>query len=196
MPPPPSPPHFPDGNALLVAHPETPGGPIHEIRVSWTWCADALALRFRLAGELDHLALPPHGTPGAADRLWEHTCCEAFLAPMAEPRYREFNFSPSGQWAVYDFVDYRQPAPGSPSRAFAIGSEIAGGAVTLTVAIPAAVLPVSEDGLFDLGMSCVVEDTRGQRYYWALAHPASRPDFHRREAFALRLPPAPFAISA
>ena len=43
-----------------------------------------------------------------ADELWQTTCFEAFLEPRAATAYREFNFSPSGDWAAYDFDGYRE----------------------------------------------------------------------------------------
>jgi hypothetical protein len=33
----------------------------------------------------------------------------------------------------------------------------------------------------------VIEDDQGRISYWALAHPASKPDFHHRDGFALVL---------
>jgi hypothetical protein len=38
-----------------------------------------------------------------------------------------------------------------------------------------------------VGLSAVVEASDTTRSYWAIHHPASRPDFHHAEAFALRL---------
>jgi hypothetical protein len=39
-----------------------------------------------------------------------------------------------------------------------------------------------------LGLSVVVEQTNGEISYWALAHPAGKPDFHHGDAFALLSP--------
>ena len=44
--------------------------------------------------------------PGS-DELWQHTCFEAFVRASSGSEYYEFNFSPSTQWAVYRFTDYR-----------------------------------------------------------------------------------------
>jgi hypothetical protein len=38
-----------------------------------------------------------------------------------------------------------------------------------------------------LGLAAVIETTDGALSYWALAHPAARPDFHRREGWTLQL---------
>jgi hypothetical protein len=37
-------------------------------------------------------------------------------------------------------------------------------------------------------VAAVIKATDGGRSHWALYHPASRPDFHRRDGFALILP--------
>ena len=61
-----------------------------------------------LRGDIARLRIPEDCTPERTDQLWEHTCFEAFFAAHGESAYREFNFSPSGQWAAYAFKDYRQ----------------------------------------------------------------------------------------
>ncbi|MGD2056793.1 MAG: hypothetical protein PVJ15_08295, partial [Gammaproteobacteria bacterium] len=67
-----------------------------------------LALGFALEGELSALRIPEWLAPRRADHLWRHTCFEAFVMAGAGPGYREFNFSPSGEWAAYAFQGYRQ----------------------------------------------------------------------------------------
>ncbi len=46
--------------------------------------------------------------PQQRDELWRRTCCECFARREAEAAYLEFNFSPSGDWAVYRFEGYRR----------------------------------------------------------------------------------------
>jgi hypothetical protein len=36
----------------------------------------------------------------------------------------------------------------------------------------------------------VIEETNGNKSYWALAHPAGKPDFHHADGFAYELSPA------
>ena len=38
-----------------------------------------------------------------------------------------------------------------------------------------------------LGLAAVIETADGERAYFALRHPAERPDFHHRGGFALQL---------
>ena len=46
------------------------------------------------------------------------------------------------------------------------------------------------DGLWQLGLSAVIEETSGHKSYWALAHPSENPDFHHSDSFVLDLPAA------
>jgi hypothetical protein len=40
-----------------------------------------------------------------------------------------------------------------------------------------------------LGLSAVIEDDLGKLSYWALQHPAEKPDFHHAEACILEIGP-------
>ena len=54
----------------------------------------------------------------------------------------------------------------------------------LQVALSPASLPgAAPGGTYRAGFSVVLEGVDGGRSYWALAHAAPEPDFHRRESF-------------
>jgi len=61
------------------------------------------------------LQIPATARPLPVDRLWAYTCFEAFVGRAGAPGYREFNFSPSGQWAGWTFSDYRQRDDAAPA---------------------------------------------------------------------------------
>lgn len=159
------------------------------MRVHFT-AAGELSLAYRLKGSPERLRIPGPLPPGPADGLWEHTCFEAFIAVADGPAYREFNFSPSGQWAAYGFSDYRQrdeafKAAAAPRLAF---RRLPDG-VELDAVVSPELLPPDPAGAgYRLGLSAVVESADGGKSYWALAHPGPKPDFHRRDAFTLALP--------
>ena len=67
-----------------------------------------LALVWRLAGELAALRIPGAATALPPERLWAYTCFEAFVGTPDGAAYREFNFSPNGQWMRFDFSGYRE----------------------------------------------------------------------------------------
>ena len=150
-----------------------------------------LDLAYILTANLDHLRVPEPRTPAASDQLWQHTCFEAFVAAGA-PAYHEFNFSPSREWAVYAFESYRVPAPRDvPALEPAVTVRRTAETLELEARIDLGGLSTAHAcATLKIGLSAVIEDSDGALSYWALAHAASRPDFHDARAFALELPDA------
>ena len=150
-----------------------------------TTSAGDLRLAYHLQGGAQ-LRLPSPVSPGPADDLWQHTCCEAFVAGASGTGYREFNFSPSGAWAVYAFRAYRERLPDwRAGAAPQIRCAPAADDVRLEAVIPRLLLPAAP---VRLGLSVVLETVRGEKTYWALAHVAAQPDFHLAASFTLPLP--------
>src|SRR5262249_26136974 len=99
-------------NAMLTCHPDTPSQAVQEIQVRAGWTQDnTLIFTYALKAELTRLGTRPRSPPGKADRLWQHTCFEAFVSVKGNPEYYEFNFAPSGEWAAYSFQRYRDGSP-------------------------------------------------------------------------------------
>jgi hypothetical protein len=162
-------------HAVLERHSTTPCAALRGIEVFVQPQARRLRLRYVLEGDIDRLRIPPR----SADPLWRHTCCELFLMQVGGKSYRELNFSPSGEWAAYEFSRYREggplavPDPGIQVRR-------APGRLELEAA-------VDSPGKLRLGLSAVVEALDGSLSYWALRHAPGRPDFHHPDTFALEL---------
>lgn len=151
----------------------------------------ALALCFRLAGDLARLRVPPPGPARIAHQLWQHTCCEAFVAVDGRAAYHEFNFAPSGQWAAYAFRRYRDGGA-LAEDALPPGITVGRGDDRLELDVTIRLAGLSSDhprAALRLALSAVVEDTSGALSYWALHHPPGQPDFHHPHGFALRLEP-------
>jgi len=173
----------------LLCHPATPCTALTTLHTEVCWQADgALRLCFTLTGALDALLIPaPLAQAGFRDDLWQHTCCEAFISAGETPAYREFNFAPSGEWAAYAFLARRErDLAWHPMQAPVITTQHTPSALILTASLPAALLPADTRDLH-IGLTAVIESTDATLSYWALAHPDARPDFHRREAFCLRV---------
>jgi hypothetical protein len=154
------------------------------LRVRLAWAGDgALRLDYQIRAPRGALSLPPRTNPGRQDGLWRHSCCEAFIGLPGETAYREFNFSPSGAWALYDFADERVPLPQpqveGEGDAPGVRCERRRHAWRLRARIPPDLLPKRQPGAaLLLGLAAVVEDRRGGLTYWALGHPRPQPDFH------------------
>ena len=172
----------------LICHPANTAPAVLAIDVSASFADDgALVLRYRIVAAPGALRLPPPQAPGPADNLWQHTCCEAFIATVNGPEYHEFNFSPSGQWAAYRFSDYRQrDAAFQPATAPAIEVDCLADCLELGVRLDSALLPAGQ--CLQLSLTAVIEAADGSKSYWALRHAAAQPDFHLRQSFALTLP--------
>jgi hypothetical protein len=176
----------------LVPHPHSAAiAATVTARVELERGAPRMTLDYSLAGDLAPLAIPSPAPSARAERLWEHTCFEAFIAPPGRGRYCELNFSPSTEWAAYAFDGYRQ------------------GMRPLELAAPPAVrvaetknelrvtAGIELGGLADapwpwrIGLTAVVEDRAGNRAYYALLHPRGKPDFHDAAAFRVLLDGSP-----
>jgi hypothetical protein len=173
-------------SSVLLRHPAAFGSTDLQLTASLTVSPQGFALTYRLRGELSVLRIPPPASAAPADGLWQNTCCEAFLATQSGSEYREFNFSPSGQWACYRFTDYRQRDEGftpetTPSSEF---QRLKDG-FQLQAFIPDSLLPPGPQ--LQAGLTAVIELADGSKDYWALAHTAERPDFHLRQTFTLAL---------
>lgn len=171
----------------LLCHPHSPCTAVEKIEVAADWADDGeLRLCYRIRGAAPQISLPAPQWPGPADGLWQHTCCEAFVADNNDA-YREFNFSPSGQWANYRFINYRQRDWAfQPSAAPRIAMQARDEGFDLTASLPAALLPAISP--LRLWFAAVIETKAGSKHYWALAHAPGQPDFHQRTGFILELP--------
>lgn len=145
--------------------------------------------RFEVVGALDAIVVPPTRPPAPADGLWRHTCFELFVGRRGAEGYREFNFSPSGEWAAYAFAGYRAPVPAPSVPAPVVRVETATGRLSLTALLGPGSWPEPGAGVLEVGLAAVLETGGGALGYYALAHPAERPDFHDRRAFTLTLGP-------
>ncbi len=157
--------------------------------------AEGLRLCYTLRGNTSALRIPVPAAPVPTDGLWQHTCLEAFVAADGETAYREFNFSPSSEWAAYRFSSERQRDEPAEAHERVLlpppQTRLSPRSLTLTARLPTSALPRSPATLC-LGLSAVVEELDGRLSYWALQHPHARPDFHHRDGRALRLaPPLP-----
>ncbi len=163
-----------------------------EVRIRRSASAE-LQMTFRIDGDIRRIRVPPPAVPRIATQLWRRTCFEAFIAVEGQPAYHEFNFAPSGEWAVYAFSGYRN---GGPLANEMMRPHIAVRTTDSRLELDAL---VRLDGLsanhprasLRIGLSAVIEASDGLSY-WALRHPADKPDFHDAAGFSLLLePPGP-----
>ena len=178
----------------LRCHPSSRAEAVRAIQVLVCRSAGAdLRITFRLDGEIPRIRVPSPGEPRIGTQLWRHTCFEAFVAVEGQRAYHEFNFAPSGEWAVHAFRGYRD---GGPLDSEMMRPHIAVHAADSRLELDACVRldslsAVHRHAALRMGLSAVIEARDGLSY-WALRHPGDKPDFHNADGFALRLePPGP-----
>ena len=176
-----------DNILQLLCHPKTPADYVEAIAVTYELSAEGrLWLRYHVEVAEPMIEMPADAEPIRADNLWKTTCFEAFLAIGDEPEYIELNFSPSSQWAAYQFASYRDvrtdlPLLATPEIYLDFSNSHA--ALEATIILP----PQWQQGHFSLGLSAVAEEPGGNKSYWALDHKKDEPDFHDRSCFTLEL---------
>jgi hypothetical protein len=154
--------------------------------------AGILELSYIVTGQISSIRMPSATANTRTDGLWRHTCFEAFIRAVPDAEYYELNFSPSGQWAAYQFSGYRS--------GMRVANEITEVPIKMRSSPDGYALEASlgldqfrdlpRDRSWRLGLSAVIEDATGRVSYWALAHPPGKPDFHHADSFASEFSPA------
>lgn len=178
--------------AVLHCHRDTPCTAVENINAAVRWDqSELLTVNYVLNGAVDQLRIPPDPSARGGNDLWEHTCFELFIGAKNDAEYYEFNFSPSGEWAAYEFRKYRD---GGPLHADGLDAKIAVQRSAETLELSAALrlndlAGIRPDVYLSLGLSAVIEDVKGSLSYWALKHPPGKPDFHHADNFTLQIEP-------
>jgi hypothetical protein len=151
--------------------------------------AGTLSVRCEVRGDLSKVSIPAAAeAPRRQDMLWEETCFELFLCPADSEAYWELNLSPSGHWNAYRFTRYREgmrEEPAITSLPFDLRRDPEALLLTAQLAI-GKIVPAGSD--LAATVAVVIKAIDGGKSHWAQIHPASRPDFHRRDGVALILP--------
>lgn len=145
-----------------------------------------MLIDFVVTGEVGRLTIPVASLGERTDDLWQTTCFEMFIGLGGDRGYLEYNFSPSGDWAIYFFESYRVGMMPAHDRNIVRNwteqsSVRLGHTVLIELERNPAAVPIM------MALSAVIEETDGTKSYWALAHPPGKPDFHHPDCFALTL---------
>lgn len=176
-------------HSLEVSSPLKPFSLDHRcnVEITATICrrGSELTVAFVMSGPLHMFSLPaaPIRSPQRLDNLWEASCFEFFIADAGSDNYCEVNISPSGNWNLYRFENYRQGRR-QDENILELPCQIVTESNTLFLGT---VLDLNLLGLAEkpvqVGACAVLKYADNTLSYWALAHPSSRPDFHNRQAF-------------
>jgi hypothetical protein len=152
---------------------------------------DCLAMSYIATGKIRDVHISPVAVPARNDKLWEHTCFEAFIRACSGAEYYEFNFAPSAQWAAYRFSSFRT----GRCDAFEISApeievQSSPDRYTLRASLKLDCLSALPcNSMWQLDLSAWIEETSGRKSYWALAHLQEKPDFHHGDCFVHEISP-------
>jgi hypothetical protein len=177
-----------ESNFSLQPFPTDVSLPDLEITGKITRDRQILQVHYLLSGDLSEIAfLPLTATPTRQHNLWENTCFEFFLGMRNSTKYWEFNLSPSGDWNVYHFTDYRQgmeEETAITSLPFNLEMRSHSGQLDLEFDLNSIILPEQD---LDFGITTVIKTKKNQVTYWALSHSGMEADFHQRDSFIKKL---------
>lgn len=135
---------------------------------------------------------PTSKEPSRKDDLWKTTCFEAFFSVPSTKSYWEVNLSPSGDWNVYHFDDYRS----------GMKEEVKIDKVTMvkmenqrsykaTLHLDAldggAPKMMLHNTPLDFSVAAVIQRNDDTQSFWAVEHTGDEPDFHRRDSFTVTI---------
>ena len=145
-----------------------------------------LNLLYLLQGDLSTVIIPsPADIPTRKHELWQTTCFEFFLGIGHAPKYWEFNLSPTGDWNIYRFTNYRQgmeEETAFTSLPFNVVQQLKSLNINLEINLD---FIIEQNTALEIGISTVIESSEGTISYWALTHPETKADFHNRDSFII-----------
>ncbi len=166
----------------LRRHCDSLPGPVQTVDAKIAKTDLGCRARFRLEGDMTAVVVPPPSAGRRLDDLWKTTCLEIFWQREGKSSYREFNLSPSGDWAAYDFDDVRTNICRAPVEAITIACVGFETGLTLECDVAADL-----DMPARIALNAVVEDTAGNIQFWALAFADGPANFHSPACRALKL---------
>lgn len=146
-----------------------------------------LMLYYNLLDTLSSVHIPDLNLPDRKHDLWKTTCFEFFLGVPDASQYWEFNVSPSGDWNVYRFEQYRtgmQEETALASRLFRV--ERKSNELSLIAGFDISSI-VQPNQPLDVGITAVIQLVDRSLSYWAIEHCGIEADFHLRDSFALKI---------
>lgn len=161
----------------LMLHNSCDLGPIRSVTAEISATDVGCEARFKLEGGVDRIKVPEPSPSVRTDNLWKTTCFEIFWQPIGGTSYREFNLSPSGRWAAYDFDAFREGMRDSPIDAISLSvgqsSSNGEGELELSASIACELMTPAQ-----VALNAIVEHADGALQYWALAFAPGKAEFH------------------
>lgn len=165
---------------MLSRHSDTPPGAIHTVDAELRRVPGGVVATFHAVGDISQLVVPVPAEPKRSHDLWRTTCFELFVGGDGES-YREFNLSPSGAWAAYEFERHRSGRRDIDTR-IEIKTSLDNKCLSVTAKIESEFPDPAP-----VGLTAVIEETDGLIRYWATTFAPGVPDFHAAATRSLLL---------
>lgn len=171
--------------------------PLH-LNIEWQLTGERLTIDYTLIGALEQIELPKLDVSkiNRAHDLWKTTCFEWFMKTDWQTTYWEFNASPSGEWNFYQLDDYRKnltesPLLSNPKFSTSIKStNDSKDEYHFVTDVNISKLQLDYPDLLRralMAVTTVIRWKSGETSYYALRHPAGKPDFHHHSGFKISL---------
>lgn len=170
----------------LVKYPEPACGVVSSIAFAAKPIETGLRLHYELRGDIARVKRAADRGGTRRDELWQTTCFELFVQAQDRRGYAEFNIAPNGDWAAYQFDGYRENMRQADVPPPLVETRMEDGCMTVQVEVSTHSLGMEAQGIL-LGPAVIIETLDSVRSYWALHHPADRPDFHLAQNFQISL---------
>ncbi|MBN2891996.1 MAG: hypothetical protein JXL97_09025 [Bacteroidales bacterium] len=140
-------------------------------------------IKYEMKGNIADVIIPEiSNNPKRLDNLWEQTCFELFIGEKDKKNYYEVNLSPSKDWNVFTFEDYRIGKNEEKSvKQVNIIVEKANKIFKLSTSVDFSKLLKSNELV--LGISAMIFKKSNKKEYWAIKHSGSKPDFHLKQNY-------------
>jgi hypothetical protein len=152
---------------------------------------DCWHLIYKFSSDTENLEIPERQNhTSRKDLLWQETCFELFIKKRSSSEYLEWNFSPSGNWALYHFEEYRKN-PTKPQTlqpviktSYALESSKRNIRVEAAIPSPACIFGSNQ---YLVTICAITKFKTGEYEFWSLYHPSDKPDFHDQKSFVLEV---------
>ena len=162
---------------------------IDEFTVSLKVINKGLRIHYKVHGNAFEVAVcSKKSLPQFTDELWKKTVFELFLKREDESSYTEWNFSPSGNWACYDFDAYRKPSHSQnnlESKPRKMEFLKTADSIDFIVEIDLPKKYQDNEILEFQACSVIKKLSDGSLSYFAIKHPSQKADFHNAQEFSL-----------
>jgi len=153
-------------------------GPPRACRTAPRAADGSLTVAYVIEGAVARLRIPARRAPGIGERLWQHTCCEIFIAREGLTATMSSIFRPRANGPRYAFARYRESMPLTSQKLDPrISVRNAGGQARARRRDPPASSFPPGAGESAARFVVVVEDDAGALTYWALRHPPGQAGF-------------------